>query len=199
MQSAMAFHCASASFTGQGFPSPTFINYLNQLSVRNNTVSAPLSTSATGTITQYTENGLWISSTSNDPVYSTMSSGIEVSDNLFYRVFRGIGLSTVNANTAASPASQARKVIARNRVILDEDDVTPIPPKQTGIIFCFNKGGTPSSPTLSTSCLHSIESNTLSMLNASTISNTNIALIQVNSNPAGSIPSPFVICNDPRT
>jgi hypothetical protein len=196
IQDAILCQFAAASFTGDGFPTPTFMNYINDVSIKQNTVSATLSTSTTSTTTNLVRLGLWLSSTSNEYLWSTTGNGIEIRDNLFYRVNRGIGFTTINSVGLSSHQDGPRKIIAENNITLEEDDYSTIPPSQWGILFVYDKGGSPSSSSNSVNCLHTIEENTVTLLSTSSITNTNISLIQLTHDHGGSMHSPYVICND---
>lgn len=196
MQDGIMCQFAATSFTGDGFPSPTFMNYLNSVSIKQNTISATLSTSSTGTTTNLVRVGLWLSSASNEPVCSATSNGIEIEDNLFYRVCRGIGFTTINGVGLPSHIDGPRKILANNRIILEEDDFSPPSMSQWGILFVYDKGGSPSVASNSVHCLHTIEENTVSLLSTNSLTNTNITLVHLTHNIGGSMHSPYVICND---
>jgi hypothetical protein len=156
----------------------------NNVSIKQNTISSTLNTSFTGTTTNFVRSALSVGGAGG----STPGSSIEVEDNILYRVQRGIFFTGLNS------VEERRKIIARNRITLEEDDA-PGQVLQWGIMFNGNKGGNPSVPSNSLNCLNSIEENTVTVLAAGSVTNTNIRLIDLAHNTGGTMPSPYVICN----
>src|SRR5204862_8127317 len=108
---------AAASFTGDRFPTPSPMHYLNSVSIKQNTVSATLSTSSTGTTSAMVRAGLWMSSPQNEYLWSTSGNGIEVEDNLFYRVFNAIGLTMIKSTGIPSHRDASRKIFRTNKIL----------------------------------------------------------------------------------
>src|SRR5204862_5594114 len=99
-------------------------------------------------------------------LWSTSGNGIEVEDNLFYRVFNGIGLTMINSTGIPSHPDGPRKIFARNKIVLDQDDYTPNSPRQWGILLAHSQGGSPSAASNSVLAMQTIEENTVSLLSS---------------------------------
>ena len=161
-------------------------NYLNSLAIKNNTFSPYLSTTFTGTSTNYIKSAISLV----DPLAQTHTSalpnntlGIVIQNNLLYRVYNGLLMDGITPHYSHYVT---RRLVSTNTITLEED---PSGNQQTGIdnANCVNWTYSDGNST------QSIEQNSITLYGGNT-SNTNISLLHAFNN-YGLPATDYIICN----
>jgi hypothetical protein len=175
-----------------------YATYIRTITINSNTISPNISSTFTGSTSNYVKNAINLDSPSLSYVWSSCScNSITINDNTIYHAFNGIKLSGLNSYTLTCRNTGTPKVIANNTITLAEDNTWS--DAQRGIDFTNST----SLPVTQGQKIQTIESNILTVAGGTVAqNNTNIILYYGNNNGAlspasGSLyPTPHILCND---
>jgi hypothetical protein len=177
-----------------GTPQTFMVNaYIHTLTISNNTFSPENGIGFTGTTSGYVKNAISVSSANYAMTTANYSAGIHIEDNEIYRVLNGIIMNAVNPVSLVGTNAGAQKLIRRNRITLEEDNIFGGIP-QRAIEYVNNL----SEPVFNGQRLQVVEDNTLTVFGpASVQSNPNISLYygSYNGGTGTLFPTPHILCN----
>jgi hypothetical protein len=170
------------------------VAYIHTLSISGNTFSPEDNATFTGYTNGYVKNAISVTSDNYGMTGGGCGcSGIHIENNTIYRTLNGIRLNAVNPYTMSCQNLGTKKIIRKNNIILEEDNVFG-GIVQHGLEFTNSL----SEPFQNGQRLQTVEMNTITVFGGSSaMSNANISLYygQWNGGTGTLYPTPHILCN----